>query len=1020
VTALRNVLKDRFDLSVLGAPALRLARIAIHPLLTAILLLAISFPMPASAQEEFEITVAAEPFDGGMAEGGGMFFRDDQASLWASPNAGYTFLHWTENGAVVSEQETYDFVVTGDRHLVAHFEADLFQLAYYAGEGGSISGPALQWVAYGADGEAVTAVPDEGYHFTEWSDWLGDGAIRQDLFVMENIAATAHFARNQYMLVYRSGSGGYIAGTTPQFVLHGADADPVTATPLDGYQFVEWSDGVTSAERHDAAVGGNLDVTAVFAIMQHTLTYRAGGGGSIAGSAVQSVEHGSDGEAVTAVPAAGHYFTEWNDGVTTPQRQELSVSADLDVTALFEPNLYELQYAAGEGGWLLGPLQQTVAHGQDGTVVIASPKTGYSFSHWSDGFATEARQELAVTGPLSLTAQFAGETALYEFPGGSGTEADPYRVATPADLDAVRLYPGAHFQQVADIDLGQPPWNEGEGWSPIGTGVAGGQFSGYYDGKRYAIQNLMVQRPESDFQGLFGDVANALIERVTLQNARIAGNRYVGALAGSERDSLLQNIHIDAEVQGLAFTGGLVGSARGGGIQDVQGEIAVTGSRQSGGLVGFAAGTDIRRVSAAGSVAGDLDTGGLLGELSSFAGDEDSYAPGSPAPTTTAQPESQSTAAPDGQAATVNLSDGSSSAIASQPASYEIELARADNDLEQVATVETMTALRTSGTLREITLAGSGDPSGLRPVLTLPAAEAGTIDLDTVLVLRLGPLFVGGELVEDCLTMLPTSVDSSGNLRFTDPLMPYAAAGDGRSTAAMIAPHAPDTFVGWDFSAVWAADAELVQNDGYPYLLGAQMPYHLIYQAGIGGQVVGETRQSLLPGVLGASVGLQAELGAFFAGWSDGGADATRSDGVVDSDRLLVARFRSAGGADLDWYAKYGFTPGDGQNWSDLDAFIVSGKNTSLLQEFIADTDPHDPESRLRVLGLELAAPLRVHFAPASAARLYNLQFKDDLAEGEWSDLPGVDPQSGSGDSDHLVDPDPAQFRCYRIRATIP
>ena len=36
-------------------------------------------------------------------------------------NEDYEFLNWTENGVVVSEEETYSFVVTGSRELVAHY-----------------------------------------------------------------------------------------------------------------------------------------------------------------------------------------------------------------------------------------------------------------------------------------------------------------------------------------------------------------------------------------------------------------------------------------------------------------------------------------------------------------------------------------------------------------------------------------------------------------------------------------------------------------------------------------------------------------------------------------------------------------------------------------------------------------------------------------------------------------------------------------------------------------------------------
>lgn len=51
-----------------------------------------------------------------------------------------------------------------------------------------------------------------------------------------------------------------------------------------------------------------------------------------------------------------------------------------------------------------------------------------------------------------------------QFAGGSGTAEDPYLVATADHLNNVRDHLNKHFLQTADIDIGVPPWNEGEGW----------------------------------------------------------------------------------------------------------------------------------------------------------------------------------------------------------------------------------------------------------------------------------------------------------------------------------------------------------------------------------------------------------------------------------------------------------------------------------------------------------------------------------------------------------------------------
>ena len=47
-----------------------------------------------------------------------------------------------------------------------------YTLTYEAGAGGSVDGPTEQIVEAGEDGEPVTAVPDNGYHYVLWSDGL--------------------------------------------------------------------------------------------------------------------------------------------------------------------------------------------------------------------------------------------------------------------------------------------------------------------------------------------------------------------------------------------------------------------------------------------------------------------------------------------------------------------------------------------------------------------------------------------------------------------------------------------------------------------------------------------------------------------------------------------------------------------------------------------------------------------------------------------------------------------------------
>ncbi len=78
----------------------------------------------------------------------------------------------------------------------------LYALSYTAGPFGSITGTAVQNVAENADGTPVTAVPNPGYRFTQWSD-ASTANPRTDTGVTANLSVTANF-----VTLANPGSGG--------------------------------------------------------------------------------------------------------------------------------------------------------------------------------------------------------------------------------------------------------------------------------------------------------------------------------------------------------------------------------------------------------------------------------------------------------------------------------------------------------------------------------------------------------------------------------------------------------------------------------------------------------------------------------------------------------------------------------------------------------------------------------------------------------------------------------------------
>ncbi len=123
--------------------------------------------------DEFTITLAASPAEGGSVSGGGKFQEGTEITVSAVANEGYDFENWTENGEEVSREASYIFTVTKARNLVANFtvteEPDEFTITLAANPaaGGSVSGGGKF-----QEGTEITvsAVANEGYVFENWTE----------------------------------------------------------------------------------------------------------------------------------------------------------------------------------------------------------------------------------------------------------------------------------------------------------------------------------------------------------------------------------------------------------------------------------------------------------------------------------------------------------------------------------------------------------------------------------------------------------------------------------------------------------------------------------------------------------------------------------------------------------------------------------------------------------------------------------------------------------------------------------
>ena len=111
------------------------------------------------------VTVAPNNAEMGSVSGGGTYATGSTASLTATPNEGYEFVRWSDNGAVNPRTVT----VIGDAAYTAVFAAKWYNISIItnADNMGDVAGSG----AYEYNKVAtLLAMPSAGNHFVQWSD----------------------------------------------------------------------------------------------------------------------------------------------------------------------------------------------------------------------------------------------------------------------------------------------------------------------------------------------------------------------------------------------------------------------------------------------------------------------------------------------------------------------------------------------------------------------------------------------------------------------------------------------------------------------------------------------------------------------------------------------------------------------------------------------------------------------------------------------------------------------------------
>jgi len=432
------------------------------------------------------------------------------------------------------------------------------------------------------------------------------------------------------------------AGAVIHYTLDGSDPDPdddpvvanggsVSVTVRGTLQARAWKDGYLASDLQSATfeeagsverpsfshengpvAAGNLKVTVSCVTADASIHYTTDGS-----EPTQSSPRVLSGETVTvAVPGILQAKAWGDDRKPSPVKRAEYTTAGVTAKPVITPD-------SGTTAQL--PLVVTLSSSA-ADAIIRYTLDGSDPTDASASLANGA--PLTITEPTMLHARAYGEglfasplaQAYYgDFAGGSGTVEDPYLVATAAHLNNVRHQLGSHFKMIADIDLGVAPWNENEGWEPIGADYNGTYhftgLTGTFDGGGHVVHNLFIQRPGMNEVGLFGFLdASGSIRNVGIASGSVTGQDWVGGLVGFNWGTVSTSFS-GCAVAGNESVGGLVGKSDSGAvIFDSYATGAISGAdKYVGGLVGFFFRDSIQRCYAVGSVSGASNVGGLIG-----------------------------------------------------------------------------------------------------------------------------------------------------------------------------------------------------------------------------------------------------------------------------------------------------------------------------------------------------------------------------------------------------------------------
>ncbi|WP_281616005.1 T9SS type A sorting domain-containing protein [Flammeovirga sp. SubArs3] len=351
--------------------------------------------------------------------------------------------------------------------------------------------------------------------------------------------------------------------------------------------------------------------------------------------AVQGEGYYSIGEQISlkAVPNQNVEFVQWelNNEVYSDQPEiNVTVEEHMVFEASFEPAEYLITEISSPRGKVIGDDTLKVTSFETVQLPIF-PKTAYEIEEvFLNGNSIGTVPYITLSGVSEdIVIEVKYKSIDYQLPEGEGTAESPYVIRTLEELrwfsegdTTTGIGQGTRWRSHVILDANiyaeeTQHWNAGLGFFPIGTESK--PFRGHFNGQHYEIHDLVSQREQERYIGLFGySKDSASIRNLQLLNVDFKGDRYVGALLGKADSTNIENIVVSGKVEAERLIGGAVGELNKGSHLSQSASFVdvsvIEGGKNLGGLVGTIYNrSSVNEVYAVGSVENASNSGGLIG-----------------------------------------------------------------------------------------------------------------------------------------------------------------------------------------------------------------------------------------------------------------------------------------------------------------------------------------------------------------------------------------------------------------------